>query len=198
MKFLVMCLIGLTIANYSWAQDGYAVGSKVSDFSLATVGGGKKSLSDYSDKKGVVLVFHSISCPFAKLYEPRIQSLISEYDSRGVAFLFIDYNNANGEETPAEIVAYLAKQNLSQLTYLIDANHKITTQFGATKVPEVFILKNVGGSFMLFYKGAIDNTPSAAEPNTENYLQDGIKALLGNLPLKVTTKKASGCAIEDY
>ena len=198
MKFIVLCLIGLAFTNYSWAQDGYAIGSKVSDFSLATVGGGKKSLSDYSDKKGVVLVFHSISCPFAKLYESRLQSLITEYESRGVVFLFVDYSNPNGEETPAEIVAYLAKQNLSLLTYLIDANHKLTTQFGATKVPEVFILKNVNGSFMLFYKGAIDNTPSAAEANSENYLQDGIKALLGNLPLKVTSKKASGCAIEDY
>ena len=107
-KFLVICLIGSTIANYSRAQDGYTVGSKVSDFSLATVGGGKKSLSDYSDKKGVVLVFHSISCPFAKLYESRIQSLISEYDSRGIEFLFIDYSNANGEETAADIVAILS------------------------------------------------------------------------------------------
>ncbi len=199
MKCLFTYLLAFAINHYICGQGGYAVGSKVSDFALPTVAAnGRKSLSEYGDKKGVVLVFHSISCPFAKLYDARLQALMAEYETRGIAFIFIDYHNADGEESPEQILAYLTKQNLSQLIYLIDTNHKVTAQFGATKVPEVFILKNVNSAFMLFYKGAIDNTPSAVQPDSENYLQDGLKALLGNLPLKVTTKKASGCAIEDY
>lgn len=185
------CYIGV-------AQTGYQVGNKVNDFTLPTLGGeSKKSLSDYTEKKGVVIVFYSITCPFAKLYETRLLDLKSQFQSQNIQFVFID-NNKGIAERSSEIITYLEKKQLTQLTYLLDVNRKVSGQFGASKVPEIFVLKNVNGVFMLFYRGAIDNTPSAPEPASEHYLQDALKALVGNLPLKVTIKEASGCAISDY
>lgn len=198
MKLFYIIILILSGCYNIVAQTGYVVGNKVNDFSLPTLGtDGKKSLSDYNEKKGVVVIFHSITCPFAKLYETRILDLKSEFQSQGVQFVFIDHNTGN-TEAPSEIIKYLEKKQLTQLTYLLDLNRKVSGQFGATKVPEVFVLKNVNGVFILFYKGAIDNTPSAPEPTSEHYLQDALKALVGNMPLKVTTKDASGCAISDY
>ncbi|MGW8316173.1 MAG: redoxin domain-containing protein, partial [Bacteroidales bacterium] len=44
-------------------------------FSLKNVDGSTVSLSDYSDQKGVILVFTCNPCPFAKAYEQRIIQL---------------------------------------------------------------------------------------------------------------------------
>lgn len=180
-------------------QKGIQVGTKINNFYMVDVNNGsKKSLSEYANSKGVVLIFHSITCPFAKMYEARLIAMMQEFESRGIAFIFIDSPNANGAEASVDIKNYMVAHQLGSANYWVDTDRKLTNMLGVSKVPEVYLLKNVNATSMLFYKGAIDDNPSAKDIPTENYLQDAIKALLSQTPLKVTSKNPSGCAIEDY
>lgn len=190
---LLLLLVPLVLKG----QQGIQVGSKINNFNMIEVNSGaQKSLSDFASSKGVVLIFHSITCPFAKMYEPKLKSMVQEFQSRGIAFIFID--SPNGSESATDIKKYMVEHQLGYINYWLDTDRKLTTLLGVSKVPEVFLLKNVNGSSMLFYKGAIDNNPSAKDIPSETYLQDAIKALLSQTPLKVTSKSPSGCAIEDY
>ena len=40
--------------------------------------------------KGIVLIFHSLNCPFAKMYESRIKTLQSNFQNKGFAFALIN------------------------------------------------------------------------------------------------------------
>jgi len=92
-------------------------------------------------------------------------------------------------------MAEAAKERDYQSPYLSDANQSVSDKFGATKTPEVFVLKNQGGNFVLKYKGAIDDNPQVANDVTSSYLKDALESILSNQPVKITEKRATGCMI---
>jgi hypothetical protein len=61
---------------------------------------------------------------------------------------------------------------------------------GATKTPEAFVLQNNGGgTFVLKYRGAIDDNPQVAQEVTVNYLHDAVAATLNRRNLSVAEKR---------
>lgn len=200
MKLTFCCALIILFNSFrTSAQTGLPVGSKIPNFSmLDAVSLTPKSLSEYNGSKGVVLVFHSITCPFAKMYDVKLGALIDEFKAKGISFIFIDTPTIASGESAEDIKLYVQGFG-HNIQYWVDSDKKIGRQLGATKVPEVFVLKNVNASFLLFYAGAIDNSPSTKSANEEEcYLQDALKALVTQSSIKVNTKKPSGCAIDDY
>ena len=190
---LLAILIPFSLA----AQTGYKVGDKVEDFNLQNVKDKSAvTLTGYSSKKAIVIVFTSHNCPYTKIYEQRAKAFMQEFEQKGVAFLLINPNSptANAEESPEEM-AEAAKERDYRSPYLSDANQAVCDKFGATKTPEVFVLKNQGGSFIVKYKGAIDDNPQVASDVTSSYLREALEAVLNNQPVKITEKRATGCMI---
>ena len=186
----------LSLNLYSYGQ-GYNVGDKVGNFSLSnSIDNAQISLGDFSKSRSVVIVFTSPACPYVKLYEDRLVQLAKDFASKDVKFLFINPNssNASAEDSPAEM-AKRAKEKNYEFPYLID-NAKVSNSFGASKTPEVFVLKNINGSVVLQYKGAIDDTPQVATDVSNSYLKEAINSILNNTPMKVADKRASGCMIK--
>src|SRR5438132_12068200 len=70
-----------------------SVGMKVNDFALRDYRGAYCKLSDWHDRKLIVLVFLGIDCPVAKLYAPRLVEMAKELDARAVQFVGIDSNS---------------------------------------------------------------------------------------------------------
>ncbi len=190
--FIVALLIPLSV----FAQ-GYKVGDKIEDFSLLDVKDKSKfSLSSLFSKKIVVIVFTSHNCPYTKIYEQRAKNFITEYEKKGVYFLLINPNNpANNPEESSEEMAKAAKEKDYSSPYLSDSTQAVCDKFGASKTPEVFILKSYGNHFILKYKGAIDDNPKAEGKVSARYVKEAIDALLCNQPVKITEKKATGCMI---
>lgn len=191
------CFLALLIPFSLSAQTGYKVGDKVADFSLQNVKDNSSvSLSSFATKKVVVLVFTSHNCPYSKIYEQRAKNFIQEFEQKGVSFLLINPNNpASNPEESAEEMAKAAKERDYKSPYLSDPKQEVCDKFGATKTPEIFILKNQGGSFIVKYKGAIDDNPQVANDVTSSYLKEALEALLSNQPVKITEKRAMGCMI---
>ena len=86
-------LAGLTVmlAASVAGADNFQV---VTDFTLKDTGGRPYALSDFSEKRLIVVAFLGTECPLAKLYAPRLTALATEYKPRGVAFVAIDSNSA--------------------------------------------------------------------------------------------------------
>lgn len=196
-KVLAISLF-LTFYHSASCQVGYKVGDKINNFTLTNViDNAQVSLSDYLKYKGVVLVFTSPSCPFAKLYEDRLLKLANEFGTRDVKFIFVNPNNpqTNPEDNESEMVKRAKSKNYT-FPYLVDNGQQLCGSFGATKTPEAFLLKNINGSFVLQYKGAIDDNPQVATDVSNNYLRDAIGSMTSNAAIKVTEKRAAGCMIK--
>ncbi len=126
------------------------LGMTVGDFSLPHHLGETRSLSDFQDKKIVVLAFLGTECPLAKLYGPRLAELSNRYASQGVQFLGI---NSNSQDSPTEIASYVRTHDLS-FPVLKDLENKVADQVGAQRTPEIFVLDQ---NRVVRYHGRIDD-----------------------------------------
>ncbi|HXA01727.1 MAG TPA: thioredoxin family protein [Cytophagaceae bacterium] len=172
----------------------YKIGDKINNFTLYNAADDTRiSLNDFVASRGVVLVFTSNDCPYAKLYEKRLLEIQNEYNAKEIKFLFINPNNP--QTSPADNKTVM-KKKAYPFPYLIDSSQEVANIFEASKTPEVFVLKNINGSFMLKYKGAIDDNPQAESDVSRFYLKDALNAIVSNGSIKVNDFRAIGCMIQ--
>src|SRR5690606_31094792 len=81
----------------------------VADFKLQDFRGAEHKLSDWQDKKLVVIAFLGTECPLAKLYGSRLAELAKEYEPKGVQFVGI---NSNKQDTLRKIAHYAAQHKI--------------------------------------------------------------------------------------
>jgi len=175
---------------------GYQIGDTVEDFSLKNVDNAMISLSDYKNKKGLIIIFTCNHCPFAKAYEDRI-IMLHKNNEANYPVLAINPNNPELEpEDGFEEMKNRATEKGFPFKYLMDEKQEIFPKFGATKTPEVFLLKIEDGEFILRYKGTIDDNYQDAESVQINYIENAIKSLENGAPVTPSTTKAIGCGIK--
>ncbi len=195
MKYLASFATAFFFSVSAFAQSGgYQLGDKVADFSLKGANQQNISLSDFASAKTVVVVFTNNQCPYAKLYENRLVTLASTYANQGVQFVFVNPGvGSDGSESLNEMAA-----KKYSFPYLADEGQNLSKQFGATKTPEVFVLHNSGGNFVLKYKGAIDDNAQVETGVKNYYLKNTIDAMLANKTISAQDKRATGCLIKKY
>ncbi|MFN4145353.1 MAG: thioredoxin family protein [Runella sp.] len=175
---------------------GYPIGGVVADFKLKNIDGSTVSLSNYKDKKGVIVVFTCNHCPFAKAYEGRIIELDKKYASQGFPVIAINSNDASDyEEDSYDNMKKRAAEKGYTFPYLHDETQAVAKAFGATRTPHVFVLRNDGGKFTVQYIGAIDDNYQDASGVSKRYVEDALSNLSAGKPVIVPQTKAVGCAI---
>jgi peroxiredoxin len=197
MKTLI--LIGLVlISGYSFAQTaGYQVGDVVKDFSLKNVDNKTVSLGNYKDAKGFVVIFTCNTCPVAQAYQDRIAELNQAYVAKGYPVIAINPNDAGVVPNESfEKMQVLARQKNFSFPYLLDPDHVVTKQFGATRTPHVFILQKTSKGNVVEYIGAIDNDPEGESSSKITYVKNAINDLSAGKKPAVVSTKAVGCSIK--
>ena len=178
-------------------DNGYDIGDIATDFNLENIDGKFVSLSDFIDAEGFIIVFTCNTCPYAVLYEDRIEALNKKYASQGYPLIAIMPNNV--QTKPGDSMKSMQQRAIDKgftFPYLIDAGQKIYPQYGATKTPHVYILESTTRGPVVRYIGGIDDNYKDATLVKTNYVEDAIEALKkGNL-IKQTTTKAIGCSIK--
>jgi len=193
----VFLTAALAIAGFVMVNAGLKPGDTAPDFSLKNVDGAMVSLADYSDQKGVIVVFTCNPCPFAKAYEQRIIQLHQKYEDQGYPVVAI---NPNDDEISPDDTYEKMKQRAGEkeypFPYLKDETQEVYRAYGAARTPHIFLLEKKGGKFKVAYIGAIDDNAMDASGVTKKYLEDAIAAIIsGNNPNPATTK-AIGCTIK--
>lgn len=178
-------------------DNGYDIGDIATDFNLENIDGKFVSLSDFNDAKGFIIVFTCNTCPYAVLYEDRIEALNKKYASQGYPLIAIMPNNV--QTKPGDSMNSMQQRAIDKgftFPYLMDAGQKIYPQYGATKTPHVYILESTTRGPVVRYIGGIDDNYKDATLVKTNYVEDAIEALKkGNL-IKQATTKAIGCSIK--
>lgn len=196
MKSIVLAA-ALFITGMSFAQTPYKVGDEVKDFSLKNVDGKNVSLASMKDTKGVIVIFTCNHCPFSKAYEQRIMNLDKKYAPQGYPVVAINPNDpVTYPDDSYENMQKIAKEKGYSFPYLLDETQQVAKDFGASRTPHVFIVKNDKGKFYLEYIGAIDNNADEPEKADIKYVEQVVDALLSGNKTPYTETKAIGCTIK--
>lgn len=195
---LLSALLVLTTLTPIHAQSkGYTLGDAVADFRLKNVDGRSISLADYRDQKGLIVVFSSNHCPFSKTYEDRLIALDRKFSSQGYPVLAIMPNDPTAyEEDSFESMKARARDKNFPYAYTIDETQATARAFGATRTPQVYVLKQTNGQFILEYVGTIDDNPQDETSVKRRYVDDAVSSLLAGRPVQSPITKPIGCAIK--
>ncbi len=190
--FAVLSLFSITLFS-----QGYKINDEALNFRLTNIDGKQVSLSDYSNNKGVVVIFTCNHCPYSVAYEDRIIALDKEYKTKGFPVIAINPNDPiQYPEDSFDNMKIRAKEKGFTFPYLFDEKQDVFSVYGANKTPHVYLLKNEGGKFKVAYIGAIDNNSKDASQVTEKYLANAIDALLAGKEPNPSETKAVGCSIK--
>ncbi len=192
-----LLLVLFIVSSFQNNISKYSVGQVVEDFSLKNIDNRIVSLSDYSSKKGVIIIFTCNTCPIAVKYENRIKMLHQKYAVKSFPVIAINPNDAKRKPGDAfDKMVQRAKKREFDFSYLIDENQDVARAFGAIQTPQAYVLSNVDNKFIVKYIGAIDNNVEDAKKASKNYIEEAVEALLNNKNIEETETKADGCAIK--
>ena len=199
-KIFLLILISASFITHAQTLSGYRIGDAIQNFTLLNVTNETPiSLTDYNDKKVVVIIFVNNSCPYAKLYEQRIMNLAKQFNSSGVAFLLINSSvSKTDKQETIEAMRKKVQNDQSLYPYLADSTQRLAIDFGVTRLPDAFVLKKMENSFRLVYKGSIDDNPQSAKDVTYFFLSDAITAMITNKSIKVSESKPVGCLLKQF
>jgi len=194
--YSLLLFISFLFTN-STTYQGYDIGDLATDFKLENIDGKFVSLSDFKDAKGFIVVFTCNTCPYAVLYEDRIEALNKKYAIQGYPVIAIMPNNVETKPGDSmEAMQQRAKEKGFTFPYVMDADQSIYPQYGATKTPHVYVLESTAKGPVVQYIGAIDDNYKDATLVKTKYVENAVDALLSGTPVKVTKTKAIGCSIK--
>lgn len=176
---------------------GYQIGDAVANFSLKNVNGNTVSLRDYASSKGVIVIFTSNHCPFAKAYEDRIIALHNKYAAQGFSVIAINPGDpATQLDDSFEKMKERSASKGYPYPYLVDEAQNTAKAFGAARTPQAYVLQKTGNNFAIRYMGMIDDNPQDPGGATKFYVDDAVSNLLAGKPVVTTLTKPIGCAIK--
>ncbi len=194
---IVFLVTAFVTKNGNSAGGGYDIGDIATDFKLKNVDGNMVSMSDYKDAKGFIITFTCNTCPYAVLYEDRINELNKKYAPQGYPVIAIMPNNTRIK--PGDSFEAMQKRAAAKgftFPYLIDEDQNIFPQYGAKKTPHMYVLQKTDAGNVVKYIGAVDNNYKDASAVTEPYVENAVNALLNGEEVKETKTRAIGCSIK--
>jgi thiol-disulfide isomerase/thioredoxin/mono/diheme cytochrome c family protein len=175
----------------SAADKDVPLGSRVAGLRFKDIRYVNRSLDDFGERKAVVLVFTSTSCPLAPRYFPTLKRLEKEYRDQGVQFVAV---NAAADDTIVDVAAQAVEHEV-EFPFVKDLDGACARALGVKRTPEVAVLD---GKRRLCYRGRIDDQyrPGAArkEP-TRHDLREALDDLLAGREVKVAQTAVDGCLI---
>ena len=194
---VLVMLISAFAINKTTTDSGYNIGDIATNFKLKNVDGNMVSLSDYKDAKGFIITFTCNTCPYAVLYEDRINGLDKKYALKGYPVIAIMPNNPKVQPGDSfEAMKSRAKSKGFTFPYLMDEGQKIYPQYGASKTPHMYVLEKTKKGNVVRYIGAVDDNYKDASSVKEKYVENAVDALLNGEEVKQTQTRAIGCSIK--
>lgn len=193
--FLSTILFALAFLAMSFSLvDGYNIGDRATDFSLKNIDDKFVSLSDFEDAEGYIVIFTCNTCPYAVLYEDRIQGLHEKFANQGFPVIAINPNDPGKKAGDSfDKMKERAKEKSFDFPYLFDAGQVVYPQYGATKTPHTFVLDK---DMTVRYIGAIDDNPQDPEGVGVAFVESAVAAIKTGKDPSPATTKAIGCGIK--
>jgi thiol-disulfide isomerase/thioredoxin len=158
-----------------------------------------------AEMKGRITVvnFWSTQCPIQEAWDPTLGKIQLEYEAKGVHFVMINSNEANGEiadgkpaegKKPYQGIRDTLKERDLPYTVLVDHGNVVADRFGALTTPDIFVFDQKG---VLVYRGAIDDDQRGTKGDkAKHYLREALDALLAGKAVPTAQTKPVGCTIK--
>jgi len=173
----------------------HANAQRIANFELTdAVSGNVFSLQDHQDKRGVVIIFTSNTCPFSRLYEDRINELANRFSGDFQFVLVNPHVGAGGEESQKSMRAKAREKGYS-IPYLMDPDQRLTQELQASKLPEAIVVTSGPTGHTVVYKGAIDNNPQAPGSVSQKHLENALQQIQRRSSPSPSSTRAVGCNI---
>lgn len=173
-----------------------SVNWEAEDFALKDTDAKIRTLADFKDRKGLLVVFTCNHCPYAKAAWPVLINLYHKYANE-IAFVAINPNDSL-QYPEDSFVAMQQKTKEWQIPfpYLRDKTQAVAKAYQAQCTPDPYLFKNVNGSLRLFYHGRINDNWQYPENVKEENLQAAMTRLLAGQPSPSNQPPSMGCSIK--
>ncbi|EON77304.1 hypothetical protein ADIS_2172 [Lunatimonas lonarensis] len=173
-----------------------ASAQRLSDIELVdAVSGELFSLKPHRSSKAVVLIFMSLGCPYARLYEDRILALYREFAPEDFVFALVNPHAGHGAAEGQAAMAERATVKGYTMPYLLDVDQEMTQFLGVTKIPEAVVIASGPTGYSVVYKGAIDNNPQSAANAQMKYLEAALTNIVARKSPSPASTRAVGCNV---
>ena len=172
------------------------LGTLAPKFNLPDVVSGKTiSLTNFADKKALVVIFVSRHCPFVQHIKFELAKLGQDYKNRNVGFLAISSNDINTHLNDApELLKDFAQELDLSYSLLYDESQKAAKDFFAACTPDFFVFN---AHRKLAYRGQLDDSrPKNDLPVTGQDLRKAINYVLADEEIIWQQKPSIGCNIK--
>lgn len=156
-----------------------AVGEAFKPFTLKTLDGKKKTLSDFSNRLTLVNFFFP-RCPYCNVELPEIQKIYDRYKDKGLSAVWI---NILPEETPL-VAGWEAAKNLTVPVLVGGSQEALQRDYHINSTPSTYLLDENGR--VLFHQDGY-------KPGDEKTLEAKIAATVGGEPAPPVTASLPPC-----
>ena len=172
------------------------LGSAAPEFKLQDVVTGKTvSLSDFSDKKGLLVTFICRHCPYVQHVKEGLAQLGRDYQGKEVGLVAISSNDpaAFPQDAPASLKE-MAQQEGFLFPLLFDESQEVARAYGAACTPDFYLFDR--GRKLVYHGQFDDSRPGSKAPVTGRDLRAALQAVLTDQPVSPDQKPSTGCSIK--
>ncbi len=170
------------------------LGTPAHDFSLPGTDGKTYSLSSFSDKKVLIIIFMCNHCPYVKAVLNRLIALQNQYKDRSVQLVGINPNDAKKyPEDSMESMKRLVKEKNIPFVYLRDDTQEVARRYDAVCTPDIYLY---GEDRELLYRGRLDDNWQDEYSVESEDLKNAIEAVLQGRPVAAEQLPSMGCSIK--
>jgi peroxiredoxin len=173
-----------------------ALGTQAPDFQLPDVVSGQSiTLSTFTDKKILLVMFICRHCPFVKHIQDELAKLGQDYAADSVGIVAISANDAEKypDDGPDALKA-MAEELGFTFSLCYDATQETAKAYTAACTPDFFLFNR---DRQLIYRGQLDDSrPGNDKPVTGKDLRDAIAAALADQPINPNQMPSIGCNIK--
>ena len=163
------------------------------DFELLGIDEKKHSLNDYTNHKGILVIFMCNHCPYVKA---KVDALNELYDKFGKEIAIVGINSNDSTDYPEdsfEAMKETAKEKGFGFDYLVDETQEIAKKYGAMCTPDPFLFNN---KKELVFHGRIDNAMRPDDQATEKTMINNMAKLLAGEKIERDFDPSIGCSIK--
>ena len=172
------------------------LGTSAPDFHLPDVTTGKTiSLSSFTNKKALLVMFICRHCPFVKHIQIQLAQLGKDYENTDLAIVAISSNDVdNYPDDAPELLKTMASELDFKFPLCYDASQETAKIYTAACTPDFFLFD---GNRQLAYRGQLDDSrPGNNQPVTGKDLRDAIDSILADQAITQEQKPSIGCNIK--
>ncbi len=151
------------------------------------------SFSNFKNNKATVIIYLLSDCPATQSYTLTLNKLAKKYYENKISFIGV----FPGTYSTDDELQKFKRQYKIIFPLLKDPEMILAKLLNAKVGPSCFLINENGN---IVYKGRIDDWLYAVGKKrqviTENNLEDALKAVINNLPVKISETNPIGCILE--